>query len=169
MTTRADIDQSSATMAVHRSEQFLQSLRDRLDEYMNEKGHRSTEQRRQIVDALFAAPSHVTIDGLWELVRGKHSNIGYATVYRTLKLLAECGVVEEYQFGDGFTRYELAEEDGHHDHMICQQCGKIEEFEEPLIEELQRRIAEKYGFTLTTHKHELYGTCSQCRQKGPAS
>ena len=97
------------------------------------------------------------------LVRAHDPKVGYATVYRTLKLLAECGVANERRFGDGLTRYELADDTTHHDHLICVQCGEITEFEEPRIEELQEKIARKHGFRLRTHKHELYGVCPRCQ------
>ena len=91
--------------------------------------------------------------------------MGYATVYRTLKLLTECGVAFERKFGDGLTRYELADEESHHDHLICVECAKIIEFEEPKIEELQEAIAARYGFSLKSHKHEMYGTCATCQSR----
>jgi Fur family transcriptional regulator, ferric uptake regulator len=72
---------------------------------------------------------------------------------------ARCGLVEESKFGGGFTRYELAGTDSHHDHIICLDCGAIQEFEEPLIEELQDRVAKRFGFELKSHKYELYGHC----------
>jgi Fur family ferric uptake transcriptional regulator len=83
-----------------------------------------------------------------------------------LKLLTECGVAFERKFGDGLTRYELADEASHHDHLICTSCAKIIEFEEPQIEELQEKIASRYGFELLSHKHEMYGICAECRAKG---
>jgi Fur family ferric uptake transcriptional regulator len=125
---------------------------------------RSTEQRRLIIDTLFDAGEHVTIDGLLRQVRSVDSRVGYATVYRTMKLLADSGIVQEHKFGDGFTRYELVDEEHHHDHLICLECGKITEFEEPLIEELQDRVAARYGFLVKQHKHELYGVCVECQK-----
>lgn len=132
---------------------------------MLKRGLRSTEQRRLIIDTLFDAGEHVTIDGLLRQVRAIDGRVGYATVYRTMKLLAESGVVQEHKFGDGFTRYELSDEDAHHDHLICLECGKITEFEEPSIEELQDRVASRYNFLVKQHKHELYGVCSECQKK----
>lgn len=140
-------------------------LRRDLSSYMVKRGLRSTEQRRLIIDALFDAGDHVTIDGLLRQVRAVDARVGYATVYRTMKLLAESGVVQEHKFGDGFTRYELSDEDAHHDHLICLECGKITEFEEPSIEELQERVATRYGFLVKQHKHELYGVCAECQRK----
>jgi Fur family ferric uptake transcriptional regulator len=139
-------------------------LRRDLDAYMNKRRLRSTEQRRLIIDALFDSSEHVTLDGLLRQVRAVDSRVGYATVYRTMKLLADSGIVQEHKFGDGFTRYELVDEQHHHDHLICLECGKISEFEEPLIEELQTRIATRYGFQVKQHKHELYGVCADCQK-----
>jgi len=134
-------------------------LREQLEAYMNERGLRSTEQRRLIVDTFFALSEHATVDELLAEVRKADARIGYATVYRTLKLLSESGVVDERRFDDGITRYELADDDAHHDHLICTDCGYIQEFEEPLIEELQERVAKRFGFSLGHHKLELYGSC----------
>jgi Fur family transcriptional regulator, ferric uptake regulator len=135
---------------------------------MTKQGLRTTEQRRLIIDTFFSAKDHISIDELLELVRGADSRIGYATVYRTMKMLSDSGIVHERRFGDGFTRYELADEDAHHDHLICMECGSIQEFEEPLIEQLQERIASRYGFEVRHHKHELYGVCASCLRKSRA-
>jgi Fur family ferric uptake transcriptional regulator len=141
----------------------LEHFRVMLQAYMDKKGLRSTDQRRLIVETFFRAENHVSIEELLAKVRAKDPRVGYATVYRTLKLLTECGVANERRFGDGLTRYELADDTTHHDHLICVECGDITEFEEPQIEELQDRIARKYGFLLRSHKHELYGVCARCR------
>ena len=138
----------------------LERLRQNLDDYMLEKGLRTTEQRSLIIKTLFDSTEHLTIDELLERVRSVDSRVGYATVYRTMKMLAEGGIANELHFGDGMTRYEVADENAHHDHLICEECGQITEFEEPLIEELQERIALRYGFVATHHKHELYGHCA---------
>jgi Fur family ferric uptake transcriptional regulator len=142
----------------------LERLRQRLNAYMAKKGLRSTAQRRLIVDTFFEGAPHMTIEDLLTEVRVRDRGIGYATVYRTLKLLAECGVASERRFGDGLSRYELADEAStHHDHLICIECGRIVEFEEPRIEELQEEVAARHGFTIASHKHEMYGTCPDCQ------
>jgi Fur family ferric uptake transcriptional regulator len=140
-----------------------------LQTYMDKKGLRSTDQRRLIVDTFFHADNHVSIEELLAKVRAKDPRVGYATVYRTLKLLTECGVANERRFGDGLTRYELADDTTHHDHLICIECSDIVEFEEPRIEELQDKVAKKYGFALRSHKHELYGLCAKCQAARRAS
>ena len=98
-------------------------------------------------------------------VRQQDSRVGYATVYRTLRLLAECELANVRHFGDGVTRYEVADEgEHHHDHLICTDCKRIVEFEDEAIEVLQDRVAERYGFALRSHKHELYGVCPDCQK-----
>jgi Fur family ferric uptake transcriptional regulator len=141
----------------------LEHLRVLLQAYMNKKGLRTTDQRKLIVETFFRSENHVSIEELLALVRAQDSRVGYATVYRTLKLLAECGVANERRFGDGLTRYELADDASHHDHLICIDCGDITEFEEDEIESLQEAVARKYGFVLRSHKHELYGVCPRCQ------
>jgi Fur family ferric uptake transcriptional regulator len=143
----------------------LDHFRSILNSYMAKKGLRSTDQRKLIVETFFRADNHVSIEELLAHVRAQDPRVGYATVYRTLKLLTECGVANERRFGDGLTRYELADDATHHDHLICIECGDITEFEEPRIEELQEKVAKKYGFSLRSHKHELYGLCPRCRAK----
>jgi Fur family ferric uptake transcriptional regulator len=139
-------------------------LRQELNDYMLKRGLRSTEQRRLIIDTFFDQHEHITIDSLLKLVRAVDARVGYATVYRTMKLLSESGVVQEHKFGDGFTRYELTDEESHHDHLVCLECGKIIEFEEPQIEVLQDKVAKRHGFLVRAHKHEMYGLCADCQK-----
>jgi Fur family transcriptional regulator, ferric uptake regulator len=143
----------------------LEHYREMLQEHMARRGLRSTDQRRLIVETFFTVPNHVSIEELLAEVRRQDPRVGYATVYRTLKLLAECGVAFERKFGDGLTRYELADEESHHDHLICDDCGTIVEFEEPRIEELQDDVAKRHGYILLRHKHEMYGLCPACQDK----
>jgi len=143
----------------------LDHFRNLLQDHMVKKGLRSTDQRRIIVETFFQAPNHVSIEELLAQVRLQDPRVGYATVYRTLKLLTECGVAFERRFGDGLTRYELADEESHHDHLICVDCGTIIEFEEPRIDQIEEEIAKRHGFLLRSHKHEMYGVCADCQKK----
>ncbi|MGA3121070.1 MAG: Fur family transcriptional regulator [Polyangiaceae bacterium] len=150
---------------MNREPSELKHFRAMLEAYMAKKGLRATDQRRLIVETFFRAENHVSIEELLSQVRAKDARVGYATVYRTLKLLTESGVANERRFGDGLTRYELADDATHHDHLICIECSDIVEFEEPRIEVLQEKVAHKYGFALRSHKHELYGVCPRCQAK----
>ena len=147
------------------AEHDVEQLRARLNEYMAKHGLRSTEQRRVVTEMFFATDGHLSIEDLLDRVRVAEPRIGYATVYRTLKLLKECGLAFERHFGDGVSRYEVAWEDEHHDHLICTECEKIIEFEDDDIEGLQHQVASKHGFKLVRHKLELYGVCPDCQAK----
>lgn len=131
-------------------------------EFIASRGLKSTQQRDIILDEFLKSGSHLSTEDLYLKIRRKHPNIGYATVYRTLKLFAECGIAEPRQFGDGQTRYESITATDHHDHLICTTCGAIIEFEDPRIEELQQKVAIDHGFRIDRHRLELYGTCRQC-------
>lgn len=137
-------------------------LQARLADYMDRHGLRSTAQRRLVTDTFFRSAEHLSIEDLLARVRKKDPKVGYATVYRTLKLLKESGLANERNFGDGVSRYEVSYDDEHHDHLICTKCGKIVEFEDDRIEHLQDELARNHGFELTAHKHELYGLCTDC-------
>lgn len=141
--------------------------REVLRAYIAKNGLKTSRQRELIAETFFAAPGHLSIDELLERVRSEDARIGQATVYRTMKLLAQCGLAEIRQFGDGHTRYErsFSDNEEHHDHIICTSCGKIIEFVNPEIETLQHRVATQHGFVVTHHKMELYGVCESCRQK----
>jgi len=129
------------------------------------RGLKSTRQRDIVLDVFLASDSHLSTEELYLKVRSKNPSIGYATVYRALKLFAECGIAREIHFGDGQSRYEHVVAGEHHDHMICTRCGAIQEFENESIELLQNAVAAQYGFHVETHKLEMYGICHACRQK----
>jgi Fur family ferric uptake transcriptional regulator len=151
-------------------EQDRQRIRDEVELAMSKRGLRSTSQRRLILDRLFEIGGHFTADDLIADVREADASVGSATVYRTLRMLVESGLLHEHHFADNEgTRFELKLSDEHHDHIICLDCGKIREFEEPLIEQLQERIAQQLGFTLETHTHQLYGYCADCAKPGARS
>ena len=145
------------------NEQEVEGLQEELTAYMERKGLRSTAQRRLVSEVFFRTGGHLSIDDMLALVRKQDPKVGYATVYRTLKLLVECGLANERQFDDTVTRFEVAHHDSHHDHLICLDCKRIVEFEDDEIEALQVALAKRYGFQLVSHKHELYGRCERCR------
>lgn len=133
-------------------------LKDRWRTYVQDKRLNVTAQREAIVEMFLRTRDHVSIDELLSKVRKRQPKVGYATVYRTLKLLVDSGLAVERQFGDGQARYEVVGD--HHDHLICIKCGLILEFEDDEIERLQDKIAERLGnFTVLRHRHELYGLC----------
>jgi Fur family transcriptional regulator, ferric uptake regulator len=133
-------------------------LKERWRTYIQDKRLNVTAQREAIVEQFLRTRDHVSIDELLSKVRKRQPKVGYATVYRTLKLLVDSGLAVERQFGDGQARFEVVGD--HHDHLICIKCGLILEFEDDEIERLQDKIAERLGsFTVLRHRHELYGMC----------
>jgi Fur family transcriptional regulator, ferric uptake regulator len=131
-------------------------------EFIARKGLKSTQQREIILNEFLKSGSHLSTEDLYLRIRKKHPHIGYATVYRTLKLFAECGIAEERHFGDRHTRYESSHGDEHHDHLICTGCGAIIEFEDERIEQLQQKVASEHQFQIRSHRLEIYGLCSRC-------
>ena len=137
--------------------------REALARYLDEHNLKHTKQRDLILEVFLAAEGHVTSEDLYQRIREENPNIGHTTVYRTMKLLCDAGLAQERHFGDGVTRYEI--EHRHHDHLICTRCGRIVEFECSMIESAQDDIAERYGFRILRHRHELYGHCDKCRDE----
>lgn len=131
--------------------------------YMVARGLKSTRQREIILDEFLKAGAHLSTEELYLRLREQHPHIGYATVHRTLKLFAECGIAEPRHFGDGQTRYESSAGTQHHDHLLCTVCGAIVEFENPQIEALQELVARQHGFRIEWHRLELYGRCRKCQ------
>jgi Fur family ferric uptake transcriptional regulator len=121
-----------------------------------EKGLRITDQRRVIARVLGESDDHPDVEALHERASAIDPGISIATVYRTVRLFEEAGILERHEFGDGRSRYEAAAE-AHHDHLIDVESGKIIEFVDPELEALQKIIAEKLGYRLVDHRMELYG------------
>ncbi len=121
-----------------------------------ERGLRITEQRRVIARVLSEAEDHPDVEHVHQRAAAIDSRISIATVYRTVRLFEEAGILDRHDFGDGRARYEAAPE-AHHDHLIDVESGKVIEFVDPELEALQRQIAEKLGYRLVDHRMELYG------------
>lgn len=122
----------------------------------HEKGLRITEQRRVIARVLSEAEDHPDVEALHARASAIDPGISIATVYRTVRLFEEAGILDRHDFGDGRSRYEAAPE-AHHDHLIDVETGKVIEFVDPELEALQKLIAERLGFRLVDHRMELYG------------
>ncbi len=134
---------------------------------LKNRGLKSTRQRDAIITMFMeSGKDHLSVDELYQRVRQRNPKIGYATVYRTLRLMAQSGWASSCQFDNRTARFERQTEGQHHDHLICRGCGKIVEFENPHIEALQAHIARENGFKIFEHKLELYGSCSACLFKG---
>ena len=133
-------------------------------DFVARKKLKMTPQRRQILDVFLAEEGHLTSEELYQKVKAEHPGIGQATVYRTLKLLADSGLAKGVEFGDGAMRYEILYGQTHHDHLICEACGQNIEIVDPVIERRQVELAAKYGYRLARHKMDLYGVCPDCQK-----
>jgi Fur family ferric uptake transcriptional regulator len=120
-----------------------------------------TRQREHIL-LMFMKNEHITAEQMYRILAKKDRHIGLATIYRTLNLFCEAGLAQARHFGTQ-TQYDNISHKGHHDHLICTSCGTIVEFQNCQIETLQEEVATRNGFTIKTHKLELYGLCSNCR------
>jgi Fur family ferric uptake transcriptional regulator len=107
----------------------------------------------------------MTVDDLYRVIHRKNPEIGRTTIYRTLKLLCDAQLAEAIELRDGLTRFEHRYKHSHHDHMICIECGTIIEFVSAEIEDLQEEIADAYGFTIDSHRHQIFGVCQKCNQR----
>ena len=131
-------------------------MTDSISDRCTAKGLRMTDQRRTIAEVLERATDHPDVEDLYARASARDPNISIATVYRTVKLFEEAGILERVDFGDGRARYEDAERE-HHDHLLDLNTGEVIEFVDPEIEALQEKIAEKLGYRLKGHRMELYG------------
>jgi len=142
---------------------FMENIKSRL----KAKDYKMTPQRKIII-SVFAEnmEKHLSAEDVFQMVKKAHPDIGLATVYRTLDLLAELGILKKMNFGDGRYRYEFCEEDDHHHHhLICLNCDSVSEFEDDLLESLETIITKKSGFKVVDHQLKLYGYCQNCQQE----
>lgn len=138
---------------------------DRINRHMMANGYKLTTQREIILRVLLENErDHLSAEGVFMLVKQKYSEIGLATVYRTLELLAELHIVEKMNFGDGVARYDLRGEDHEHmhHHLICDVCGSLQEIKEDWLGELEERLEREYGFKVSDHRLDFTGTYNSC-------
>ncbi len=144
---------------------------DRFKTLLKEKGLKVTMQRIEILEALEDRPDeHLTAEEIYEFVKEKDPDIGLATVYRTIQLLAELNLIDKLNLGDGFVRYEIGRQsdDGrihHHHHLVCLNCGNVLTFQGDLLEALEHRIEETMGFEVVDHEVKLLGLCRDCKEE----
>jgi Fur family ferric uptake transcriptional regulator len=132
-------------------------------EYLATHGLRLTGQRRLILDLFLGSDRHLSQDDIYQALR-RHG-VGRATVFRTLKMLEECKLVEHVIGPGGTPRFEVKLDRPHHDHLICVSCGSIQEVRWPQLEAIQEKTCRKIGFTPKWHRHEIFGLCRQCASK----
>jgi|TARA_B100000446_G_C10508464_1_gene325897 Fe2+ or Zn2+ uptake regulation protein len=135
---------------------------DQLKRALKKEGLRYTQQRQSVWDELCATNDHRDAEEIYLAIRQSGLNVSRATVYRTIDVLVKNRMVRKLELGDGRARYEHKVNATHHDHLICIQCGKIEEFMDEVIESRQDEIVKKFGYKLVRHIHQLFIICSEC-------
>ncbi|MDO4554799.1 MAG: Fur family transcriptional regulator [Lachnospiraceae bacterium] len=147
----------------------MQNQREHFKELLRSRGLKMTHQREKILGVFESRPNeHFTAEEIYELVRVECPEIGLATVYRTIQLFSELRLIDRLNLDDGYTRYEIGKKDvegHHHHHIICLNCGKVDMFEDDLLDNLENRIYEQMGFHVTDHEVKLYGYCKDCMDK----
>ena len=138
-----------------------------IEEFMRGRGLKLTGPRRRVVEKLLSVKGHVAADDLIELLRKDKTPVSKATVYRTLSLVTQSGLIDGHDFDGGKRLYEPMVGRAHHDHMYCISCGKVIEFEEEAIERLQDMVVQRHHFTPVYHSHKIFGYCSSCTKKAP--
>jgi Fur family ferric uptake transcriptional regulator len=134
-----------------------------LNDHIARKGLRNSSSRSAVLAEFMKADKHLTSEELYKIISKKIPTIGIATIYRSLHLFCECGIARELKMEDGISRYEPILGHEHHDHLVCTKCGKFIEIIDSELEEIQRKIANRYRFNIQNHKMELYGLCSDCK------
>ncbi|MFW6126488.1 MAG: Fur family transcriptional regulator [Chloroflexota bacterium] len=142
----------------------MSESRDQLREAFRESGRRLTSQRCLILDVLRESEEHLDAEAVYNRARGRAAGISLATVYRTLTLLKEMGLVEEHRLGEGHSHYEAVHDEPHY-HFTCRRCGKVIEFDAPLVNTIRRRLCEEEGVEVTRAHLHLSGYCKDCREQ----
>ena len=141
----------------------------RFREFIREKGLRYTPERELIITEIFSVHDHFDVDELYLRLRRKNKRVSKASIYRTVPLLIESGLIKEVYFEDGHLHYEHIYGHKQHCHFRCMGCGKIVEFPDDEILKIQNEISERYGFDVRSHRFELLGYCPVCARRDKAS
>ena len=135
--------------------------------YLREQGLPVTQQREAVAEVVFESEGHLSVEDIEARLRERGEKTGKATVYRTMEMLVKSGLVAERDFGEGFKRYEhLFGQTPAHGHMVCEECGAVNEIHEAELKRLQDRIAADSGFTPSRYRLEIFGLCSSCKATG---
>ena len=146
-----------------------QALLERFRRHLRDHRLPVTRQRDQVAEVVLTSDEHLSVDQILRRLKERGGRIGTATVYRTLEVLVESGLVRAHDFGEGFRRYEPVTAQQHHGHLICIRCGRVAEFATERLERMLPIIADEHAFQHQRHRVEIYGVCRDCRGRDLAS
>jgi Fur family ferric uptake transcriptional regulator len=141
------------------------ALVDRFRRYLRDHHQPVTRQRDQVAQTVLLSEEHLSVDEIIRRLRQQGEAVGTATVYRTLEVLVESGLVRAHDFGEGFKRYERMPAQAHHEHLICERCGRVVEFQNERLERMLPILADEHGYEHQRHRVEIYGVCGDCRRR----
>lgn len=142
-----------------------QTLVERFRRYLTDRRLPVTRQRMEVTEAVARVADHPSADRIQRDLAERNIRVATATVYRTLELLVQSGLVRQHDFGEGFRRFESVSDQDRHEHLICQRCGRVVEFSHDRLERMLELIADEMDFLHRRHRIEIYGLCPDCRRR----
>jgi Fur family ferric uptake transcriptional regulator len=140
------------------------TVKEIFSEYIERKGQRKTPERFAILDEVYARDGHFDVEELYIHMKNNNYRVSRATLYNTMELLLDCGLVVKHQFGKNIAQFEKAHECKQHDHVICTTCGRVDEYCDPRIHEIEKTVSTIMKYNISHHSLYFYGTCKACQK-----